>query len=79
MPINLLLMKGQTLVGSMGTSRGDKIQQMFDMVQSGKLRPFVESSATYSLENFAQGFDDLANRRAVGKVIIYTNGPKSKL
>ena len=32
-PINLLLMKAQKLIGSMGTSRGEHIQEMFGMVR----------------------------------------------
>merc|ERR1712224_1010947 len=68
-PINLLLMRGQQILGSMGSSRGEKIAEMFEMVREGRLRPAV-TSRTYSLDDFQRAFDDLASRKAIGKVIV---------
>eukprot|EP00746_Dinoflagellata_sp_MGD_P019451 gnl/MRDRNA2_/MRDRNA2_145214_c0_seq1.p1 gnl/MRDRNA2_/MRDRNA2_145214_c0~~gnl/MRDRNA2_/MRDRNA2_145214_c0_seq1.p1 ORF type:complete len:348 (+),score=79.65 gnl/MRDRNA2_/MRDRNA2_145214_c0_seq1:113-1156(+) len=68
-PINLLLMKGQQIIGSMGSSR-DQASDMFKMVKDGRLKPVVGSK--YSLNSFMQAFDDVANRKVTGKVIIST-------
>merc|ERR1740123_1320077 len=79
-PINLLLMKGQHLVGSMDTNRAPEArQELFQMARDGRLKPGVATQqAEYSLDHFTQAFDDLANRKAVGKVIISVS-PRSKL
>ena len=63
----------------MGSTHGDGITQMFDMVQSGKLKPVVNKNKAYSLTNFAQAFGDLANRRAIGKVIVLVDSCHSRI
>ena len=68
-PINLLLMKAQRLIGSMGTSRGEHIQEMFGMVRDGRLNPGV-SGGDYTLETWRAGYGDVASRRAIGKIVI---------
>lgn len=72
-PINLLLMRGQQLLGSMDSSRGEKIDEMFEMVKAGKLRPgagAATGSTPYTLDNFLEAFGAIANRKAIGKVIV---------
>ena len=73
-PINLLLMKGQKLVGSMGSTRGKVIEELFEMVKEGRLNPGSAtagtSAKTYAIDNFAAAFRDLATRKAIGKVIV---------
>jgi len=83
LPLNLLLMRGQQVLGSVAygelLGRGERLpssvvlpknplSELLDWAKAGRLKPFV--SKTYSLENFAQAFHDLANRRAIGKVIV---------
>eukprot|EP00746_Dinoflagellata_sp_MGD_P138126 gnl/MRDRNA2_/MRDRNA2_71843_c0_seq1.p1 gnl/MRDRNA2_/MRDRNA2_71843_c0~~gnl/MRDRNA2_/MRDRNA2_71843_c0_seq1.p1 ORF type:complete len:347 (+),score=68.75 gnl/MRDRNA2_/MRDRNA2_71843_c0_seq1:75-1115(+) len=77
-PINLLLMKGQQLIGSMGNREDDKFKasDMFKMVKEGRLKPVL--GPKYSLDSFMQALDDIANRNVTGKVIIST-GTHSKL
>ena len=69
---------GQRIIGSMGTSRGAAREQMFSMVEHGRLRPGAAAgSATppYSgLESFMAAFGDVAARRAIGKIVISVNG-----
>jgi NADPH2:quinone reductase len=73
-PINLLLMKGQQLLGSMGSSRGEKIEEMFQMVKDGSLRPgagaATGSGPGYRLDDFLDAFGAIATRRAIGKVVV---------
>lgn len=84
-PINLLLMKGQHLIGSMMNEKdianyragGHFAKDMFQMVKDGRLKPLQGSK--YSLDNFMQAFDDVANRKVTGKVIITTGVAQSKL
>jgi NADPH2:quinone reductase len=67
-PMNVLLMKGQQVIGSMGTSRGEKMDEMFRMVKDGLLKPVV--GKVYALDDFAQAFEDMSSRKVVGKVVI---------
>lgn len=73
-PINLLLMKGQQLLGSMGSSRGAKIDEMFQMVEDGVLRPGAGadtgSGSRYRLDDFLDAFGAIATRSAIGKVVV---------
>jgi len=73
-PINLLLMKGQQLLGSMDSSRGEKIDEMFQMVKEGRLRPgagaVMGSAPAYTLDHFLDAFGAIANRKAIGKVVV---------
>jgi len=73
-PINLLLMKAQQIVGAMGRASAEQVQEMFQLVQDGRLTPGVATAdgaaSAYTLESFVEAFDDVANRRAIGKVII---------
>jgi NADPH2:quinone reductase len=73
-PINLLLMKGQQLLGSMGSSRAEKIEEMFQMVKDGQLRPgagaIAEPGLAYQLDDFLDAFGAIASRNAIGKVVV---------
>lgn len=79
-PTNLLLMKGQQLIGSMGSSGGKAIDEMFQMVKDGRLNPIAGgtretsgSARRYEIDNFQKAFSDIANRKAVGKVVIHVD------
>jgi NADPH2:quinone reductase len=76
-PINLLLMKGQQIRGSMGAAPPEKMQEMLQMVEEGRLRPSVNKS--YALTDFMSAFEDLASGKAVGKVILSTTPNQAKL
>ena len=73
-PINLLLMRGQQLLGSMDSSRGEKVDEMFEMVKEGRLHPGSgaqgDDSRLYTLDNFLEAFRAIATRKAIGKVVV---------
>ena len=62
----------------MGTSRGEAIREMFQLVEDGRLRPGVVAG-DYSLEGFTQAYSDVEARTAIGKVIIKCAPLPSKL
>jgi NADPH2:quinone reductase len=76
LPLNLMLLKGASVVGvfwGMFTSTEPQnyrrdVQEMFQLVAEGKLRPHV--SASYPLAQGAQALNDMMNRKVVGKVVI---------
>lgn len=76
LPANLPLLKGASLVGVFWGSFAQRqpkdnlanFQQLIAWFQEGKLRPLV--SQTYPLEQTADAINHLANRRAVGKVVV---------
>ena len=76
-----LLMKGQSIVGSMGSSRGDSAVEMFEMVKRGQLKPGLGSKTqpTYSLETFIRAFETLSTRKAIGKIIVKIRPGGSRL
>merc|ERR1712032_87963 len=93
-PINLLLMRAQQLLGSITygelVGRGelskqavtpeqmqDPIPMLLDMVADRRLKPFI--SRTYDLQDFMKAFDDLARRKAIGKVVVSVNAGSSRL
>ena len=92
-PVNLLLVKGQTIIGSMGSSRGALRDEMFEMVRTGRLQPGKGAAAASAaggtgvgvagLAGFEAAFREVAERRAVGKVVITvqstTDGCAAKL
>ena len=73
-----MLMKGQRIIGSMGTSRGASIREMFQMVKDGKLNPGV-ASRDYHLGEFLEAYADVEARKAIGKVIIKVQDTTAKL
>lgn len=76
LPANLPLLKGASLVGVFWGSFAQRqpkdnlanFQQLVAWFQEGKLKPLV--SQTYPLEQTADAINHLANRRAVGKVVV---------
>jgi NADPH2:quinone reductase len=76
LPLNLMLLKGASVVGVFWGQFCSKepqayrqdVQEMFELVQQGKLRPHI--SARYPLEQGAQAINDMMNRKVMGKVII---------
>ena len=76
LPINLLLLKGASLVGvffGAFAKREPKVQvqnvrELWELLETGKLKPVV--GETHALEDYAKAFRALENRTARGKVVI---------
>jgi NADPH2:quinone reductase len=79
-PLNLVLLKGCSLVGVFwGDFRRKEPEQhrahtaqLVEWLRSGRLRPHV--SARYGLADGAQALRDVQDRRAQGKVVILPRG-----
>ena len=75
-PLNLTLLKSCQIVGvfwgAFLTRRPDlnliNTQELLDLYSQGALRP--EVNARYPLERGGEAIDQLASRRALGKVIV---------
>jgi len=67
-PINLLLMRGQQILGSQGRAGHEAMQEMLGMVANGTLKPVYDSK--YRLDDFRKAFEVLASRKAIGKVVV---------
>ena len=75
-PLNLVLLKGVIVKGFEIRTFGEHApaeqkrddEELDALFNSGKLRPHV--SATYSLDQVSEALGALAERRAVGKVVI---------
>ena len=79
LPINLLLLKGASLVGvffGAFARREPKVQrqnvtELWQMLEAGKLKPVV--GAVHPLVDGVQAFLALEQRKAVGKIVIEVN------
>jgi len=76
-PLNLALLNERVIRGvfwgawkMMTGNEGNRenMGKMMDLVQRGKLKPVV--SKVYAFEDYAAAFDDMMNRKVVGKVCI---------
>jgi NADPH:quinone reductase len=75
-PLNLALLKGCQVVGVFWGSFCDRspvlnaenVRELCEMYSAGKIKPHV--SARYALKDAGQGIVDLAERRALGKIVI---------
>jgi NADPH2:quinone reductase len=75
-PANLALLKEASIVGVWFGTWSDKnpqeqvqnLEEIFKLVASGKLAPRVTES--YALEHYVQAFNAIAERRALGKVVL---------
>lgn len=75
-PLNLTLLKSCDIVGvfwgafvaQFPQENAQNVKELFDMYSDGKIKPHV--SKTFSLEESSQAIKELAERRAVGKVVI---------
>ncbi len=75
-PINLMLLKGASMVGVFWGAAVKKepkafrsdMDVLFRWLKEGKIKP--EISARYPLSQGAQAISDLANRKAVGKIVV---------
>ena len=75
-PLNLALLRGCSIVGVFWGSFVSRewerhranVIEMVEWWQQGKLKP--HTSATYPLEQAGQAFRDMAERRAMGKVVV---------
>lgn len=76
LPLNLPLLKGASAVGVFWgawvmrdmAGHHENMAELFDMYQSGKIRPHV--AGTYALEDFMDAFNEISGRKAIGKVIL---------
>jgi NADPH2:quinone reductase len=79
-PLNLALLKGCQIVGVFWASSTQRDPELFaannralmDLYEQGKIRPHV--SKRYPLEQAGQALADLAERRALGKVVVTVDG-----
>ena len=78
LPLNLMLLKGASVVGVFWgdfVSREPQnfqrdLGEMFALLKQGKLRPHI--SGRYPLREGAKALNDMMNRKVMGKVIVYT-------
>lgn len=77
-PLNLTLLKSCNIVGvfwgafvaQFPQENAQNVKNLFELYSEGKIKPHV--SKTFPLEEASQAIKELAERRAVGKVIIST-------
>jgi NADPH:quinone reductase len=75
-PLNLVLLKGVIVKGfeirTFGQHAPEAMQrdsrELHELYASGRVRPYI--GATYSLDDAAQALRDVADRKAIGKVLI---------
>lgn len=75
-PLNLTLLKGSQIMGvfwgawmmSKPDEAGVDVKALYAMLARGEVRPLI--SARYALDDAVEGFQALAERRAVGKLVI---------
>ncbi len=78
-PLNLVLLKGASLVGVFWGSFTEKqpheslknMQELLEMYEQGKLFPYIQKK--YSLSETPQALNDLIYRRAIGKIVVVTD------
>ncbi len=78
-PLNLVLLKTASLVGVFWgafamrdpAAHAQNMAEIFDFYQKGKIKATV--TRRYGLDDFMQGFEDLANRRAKGKLVLISS------
>jgi len=81
-PMNLLLLKGAALVGVFFGSFAQRepqlqlqnVRELWQLFEAGKLRPVV--GEVHPLDDYAQAFASMEQRRAVGKVVLRIGGRK---
>ncbi|MCU1360028.1 MAG: NADPH:quinone oxidoreductase family protein [Ilumatobacteraceae bacterium] len=75
-PLNLVLLKGIVLTGFENRTILDHLPdvapahraELLELLLDGRLHPHV--SATYALDDVAAAIDDVAGRRAIGKIVV---------
>jgi NADPH2:quinone reductase len=75
-PMNLLLLKGASLVGVFFGSFAERepqaqqqnVRELWALFEAGKLKPVV--GAVHALADYAEAFRSMEERRAVGKVVL---------
>ncbi|MFV0475420.1 MAG: NADPH:quinone oxidoreductase family protein [Pikeienuella sp.] len=80
LPLNLALLKSADIRGvfwGQWTARNPEkhrrnTEEFLAMFSEGKIRPRI--SAAYPLADFVKAYDDLANRRAMGKIVLTMGG-----
>jgi NADPH:quinone reductase len=77
-PMNLLLLKGAALVGVFFGSFAQReplvqqqnVRELWQLFEAGQLKPVI--GAVHPLEDYAEAFGSIEQRRAVGKVVLRT-------
>lgn len=80
LPLNLALLKSADVRGVFWggwiaknpEKHRANTEEYLQMFAEGKIKPRI--SASYPLEDFVKAYDDLANRRAIGKVVLTMGG-----
>jgi len=75
-PLNLVLLKGVVVTGftmegfarHQAEDRARDVAELAALARAGRATPYI--SATYSLEETGRALSDLAERRAIGKVLV---------
>lgn len=67
LPLGLIIMKGNSISGSISSTRKD-VETALDMTSKGKIQAYSEK--TISLEEVNSAYDDMQNRRAIGRILI---------
>ena len=75
-PLNLALLNERKILGVFwgawkmqhSEENRENMRKMMSMVSSGKLKPKI--TKLYDMSNFMQAFDDMSNRRVMGKVCL---------
>ena len=79
-PLNLPLLKGASIVGvfwgafttNEPVANAQNMRELISMVDEGTISPRVTSA--YPLSEFAAAYDEMATRRAKGKVLLHVSG-----
>jgi NADPH:quinone reductase len=84
LPFNLPLLKGASIVGVFWGSfierepgqHQDNTQALLELLGSGKIRPYV--SGRFSLADVPKALEQVADRRALGKLVVTTNSTDAR-
>ncbi len=67
LPLGLIILKGNTISGSISSTKKD-VEKALDLTARGKIHAF--SGRTISLEEVNTAFNDMENRKSLGKILI---------
>lgn len=67
LPLGLIILKGNSITGSISSTRED-MKEALKMTSEGKIKPVIEKKI--ELDEINQAFEDIKNRKVVGRVMI---------